>query len=403
MRKSLITLAALVVFVTLGIAVPPPAAGQTPAQQSSAPRSKAKAVGAIKSISGNAVTVTTDAGAEVIVVIQPSTWLVRIASGQSGLKDLKTAEPIQLQEVEVGDRLAALGTASDDGKSVTATSVVVMKKADIAAKLERDRQDWQKRGVGGVVKSIDAATGTITLSTGGLNASSTLAVVVSKDTMLRRYAPDSVKFDDAKPGTLDQIKPGDQLRARGTKSADGKELAAEEVVSGTFRNVAGTVVAADAGNSTITVQDLLTRRPVTMKIGPDSQLHKLPAMMAQRIAMRLKGGAASGAEGSAPAGAPAQSARPSEAQGAGMGGGPRPGGPPDFQQMLNRMPPVTLAELQKGEALMIVATEGTSDTPSTAIILLSGVEPILSAAPSQASTVLSPWNLSTGGNIGTGE
>ncbi len=400
MRKTLITLVALVVFVTLGIAVPPPAAGQTTAQQSSAPKSKVKAVGAVKSISGNAVTVMTDTGAEVTVVIQPSTRLLRMASGQS---DLKTATPIQLQEVEVGDRLLAAGTVSDDGKSVTATSAVVMKKADIAAKQERDRQDWQKRGVGGVVKSVDAANGTITLSTGGLNASSTLAVVVSKETILRRYAPDSVKFDDAKPGTFDQIKPGDQLRARGTKNADGKELAAEEVVSGTFRNVAGTVVAADTGNSTITVLDLVTKRPVTMKIGPDSQLHKLPAMMAQRIAMRLKGGAASGSEGSAPAGAPPATARPSEAQGAGMGGGPRPGGPPDFQQMLNRMPPVTLAELQKGEALMIVATEGSSDAPSTAIILLSGVEPILTAAPTQASTVLSPWNLSTGGNMGTGD
>src|SRR5208337_1914007 len=403
MRKSLITLAALVVFVTLGIAVPPPAAGQTPAQQSSAPRSKAKAVGAIKSISGNAVTVTTDAGAEVIVVIQPSTWLVRIASGQSGLKDLKTAEPIQLQEVEVGDRLAALGTASDDGKSVTATSVVVMKKADIAAKLERDRQDWQKRGVGGVVKSIDAATGTITLSTGGLNASSTLAVVVSKDTMLRRYAPDSVKFDDAKPGTLDQIKPGDQLRARGTKSADGKELAAEEVVSGTFRNVAGTVVATDAGNGTVTLQDLVTKRPVTMKITNESQLRKLPPMMAQRIAMRLKGGAPNGPAGAANAAAPPAPARAGAVPEGSGGVGFRQGGAPDFQKMLNRMPAVTLADVQKGEALMIVATEGSAEVPSTAIILLSGVEPILTAAPSQASTILSPWNLSGGGNVGTGD
>jgi len=399
MRKTLLILAFLAVLMALGIAAPLRAVGQAAAQQSSAPKSKVKAVGAVESISGNAVTLTTDTGAEVTVVIQPTTRLLRMAAGQS---DLKTATPIQLQEVEVGDRLLAAGTASDDGKSVTATSAVVMKKADIAAKQERDRQDWQKRGVGGVVKSVDAATGTIALSTGGLNPDGTLAVHVSKDTILRRYAADSVKFDDAKPGTFDQIRPGDQLRARGTKSADGKELAAEEIVSGTFRNVAGTVVTADAGNSTITVLDLVTKRPVTMKIGPDSQLHKLPAMMAQRIAMRLKGGVASGPEGSAPGASP-QAARPSEGQGAGMGGGARPGGPPDFQQMLNRMPPVTLAELQKGEALMIVATEGSSDAPSTAIILLSGVEPILTAAPSQASTVLSPWNLSTGGNIGTGE
>ena len=120
-------------------------------------------------------------------------------------------------------------------------------------------------------------------------AAKTLTVHASKNTIIRRYAPDSVKFDDAKPGTLDQIKPGDQLRARGTRSADGSELTADEIVSGTFRNIAGTVVATDAGNSSVTVMDLVTKRPVTLKITADSQLHKLPPMVAQRIAMRLKG------------------------------------------------------------------------------------------------------------------
>ena len=72
--------------------------------------------------------------------------------------------------------------------------------------------------------------------------------------------------------------------------------------------------------------------------------------------------------------------------------------------MLNRMPAVNISDLQKGSALMIVATEGTADTPSEVIILLSGVEPILTAAsPRDASTILSPWNLSAGGNAGTGD
>ena len=35
--------------------------------------------------------------------------------------------------------------------------------------------------------------------------------------------------------------------------------------------------------------DLLTKQPVTVKVSQDSQLRKLPQMMAQRIAMRLKG------------------------------------------------------------------------------------------------------------------
>ena len=356
-----------------------------------APKSKVKAVGTIKTIDGSAITLTPDTGAEVVITIQPSTRLFRAMPGET---NFKLSVPAQLQELQVGDRLLVGGTAAEDSKSILASTAIVMKKADIAAKQEQEREGWQKRGVGGVVKKIDPVSGSITISTGTLS-SDTVVVQVSKDTVLRRYAPDSVKFDDAKPGTLAQIKLGDQLRARGARSSDAKELAAEEVVSGSFRSIAGTMVATDASNNTVTVLDLATKRPVTMKITADSQLHKLPAMVAQRIAMSLKGGVPSGAANSPAAGAGPQAAH-AQATGGGTGAGARAGGPADFQRMLSRMPAITPAELQKGEALMIVATEGSADSPSTVIILLSGVEPILAAAPSQASTILSPWNLGGG-------
>ena len=73
----------------------------------------------------------------------------------------------------------------------------------------------------------------------------------------------------------------------------------------------------------------------------------------------------------------------------------RAGGSPDFQQMLSRMPSVAISDLQKGDAVMVVATEGSAASAPTAITLISGVEPILTAAPSgaAAATILSPWNL----------
>jgi hypothetical protein len=396
-------LSAFMLALCLAVAPQAYAAQQADASQQTAPK-KARVVGAVKSIAGNTITIQTDAGSEVSVAIQPTTRLLRMEPGQS---DLKSAPAIQISDVQVGDRMLVAGTPSDDAKSVAATTAVVMKKADVADKQQHDREEWQKNGVGGVVKSVDAATGTITISTGSL-AANTIAVHVSKDTVIRRYAPDSVKFDDAKPGTLDQIKEGDQVRARGTKSADGKELTAAEIVSGSFRSIPATLISTDAASGTITVTDLVSKRPVTLKVASDSQMHALPAMFAQRIAARLKGGPA-GAAGDSAAGNNAPPAHPANADGSPQGGpgaGSRPGGggAPDFQQMLNRMPAVTLAELQKGSALMIVATEGTADAPSKVIILLSGVEPILTAAsPRQASTILSPWNLSAGGNGGTGD
>jgi hypothetical protein len=382
--------------LTLAVSIPFSsfwAVGQT-ATGGQAAASRARAVGTVKSVNGDTVTLTTDGGSEISVVVQPSTRLVRTLPGQT---DLKSARPVQLSDVQVGDRLLVGGTASEDGKGIVATTAIVMKKNDIAEKQAREREDWQKRGVGGVVKAVDPTGGIITISTGGLDPTATLAVQVSKSTTLLRYAPNSVNFDDAKPGDIGQIKPADQLRARGTRSANGKELAADEVVSGTFRNIAGTVVTKNEGQNTLTVQDLATKKPVTLTITSQSQLRKMPAMMAQRIAARLKGGAGS------PAGAP-PATRVSDTSTASNPVGSRPGGgTPDFQQMLSRMPAITLADLQKGDALMIVATEGGAESGSMAIVLLTGVEPILTASPKDAQTVLSPWNLSLAGGGGTGD
>jgi hypothetical protein len=357
----------------------------------------ARPVGPIKSISGNSITLTTDTGTDVNIVIQESARLVRVAPGQ---KDLKDAAPIQLQDLQVGDRLFVRGKLADDGKSVLAASVIAMKKTDIAEKQAHEREEWQRHGVGGLVNSVDANNGAIAITTNALGPNKDVLIHISKDTILRRYAPDSVKFDDAKLGPLSEIVAGDQLRARGTRSSDGQELSADEIVSGSFRNIAGPITAIDPGASTISVQDLLSKKTIALKITADSQLRKLPPPMAQRIAMRLKGAAADTASNvSAPA---AAAPRGEDSQSGGPGGGRAGGG--DLQQVIGRMPQATLADLQKGDAVMIVATLGAPESKSTVITLLGGVEPILETSPKNgASTLLSPWSLSSapGGDAGS--
>jgi len=284
-----------------------------------------------------------------------------------------------------------------------AAVVFIMTGADVAANQEREREDWVKRGTGGLVKSVDPANQTVTITVSGAGGTKSVLVHVSKTTVIRRYAPDSVKFDDAKPGPLEQIQPGDQLRARGTKNADGTEMTADEIVSGKFRNVAGTVVTTDKADNSVTVMDLLTKGRVTLKIGADSQMRNLPPMVAERIAMRLKA-AAHGAPNGASNGnenglGQGEHHEFKGGEQPGNGAGHRPGGAPDFQQILERMPAVTLADLQKGTVVMAVATEGSPTTEPTAITLLTGVEPILTASSDKkgAAMMLSPWNLGGGG------
>ena len=381
----------------------------------SAQTAPTKVVGTVKSVTGSSVVLTTDSGSEVTVNFAANARIVRAAPGQS---DLKTAAPIQVSEIQVGDRVATRG--QPEGNSIAASAAIVMKGSDIAQRQQQEREEW-RRGVGGIVKEANPAAETITIANSLAAGGKPIQIHVSPETTIRRYSPDSVKFDDAKPGTLDQIKPGDQVRARGTKSADGTEFTAQAIVSGTFRDIAGTVMSTNAADNSVTVTDLTTKKPVVVKIGPDSMVRRLPQMMAMGIAMRLKGGAAGA---SSPAGAPAgatgqgpnggrqwqgggvQANAAPGGPGAGrMGGGNFRGGPPDFQQMLARMPAVPISELNKGDAVILVATEGSAGSEPTAITLLAGVEPILSAAPagtSAAETILSPWNLSTSAPQGAG-
>jgi len=381
-----------------------------------------KAVGVIKSIQADSITVAAESGSEgdIIAKLMGSTKILRVPPGE---KDLKNATALPAQDLQPGDRVLVRGQAAagGDGHTIVALSVIVMKQGDVAAKQQHDRDDWQKRGVGGLVTNVDAATGAITISSGGMGANRSIAVHIGTDTILRRYAPGSVKFDDAKPAPasqiMAQIKAGDQLRARGTRSPDGSEMSAEEIVSGAFRNIAGTIKAIDAASNTMTVQDAITKSAVVVKVSTDSQMKKLPAEMAQRIAMRLKnaGGTTVGGNGDQPGAngkavsgqgttPGAGGARPgTESQAArGPGDGQGGNGSPDLQRMLSRLPNSTLADLQKGDAVMIVSTEGGHSDAVTAITLLAGVEAILTAAPNRsASSLLSPWSL--GAPNGEGE
>jgi Domain of unknown function (DUF5666) len=411
----------LTALVTLTLAKPGSVCAQGKPAGTSGVAEIAKVVGTIKSLQTDSITVAAESAGEgdITAKLTGSTKILRVPPGE---KDLKNATALQPQDLQTGDRVLVRGQASTDGgHTMTALAVIVMKQADVAAKQQHDRDDWQKRGVGGLVTNVDTATGAITISSSGIGANRSIAVHITKDTILRRYASGSVKFDDAKPAPVDRIKAGDQLRARGARNPDGSEVSAEEVVSGSFRNIAGTIKAIDPASNTMTVQDAISKSALVVKVSSDSQMKKLPPEMAQRIAMQLKRTAGTNGDqpgangqsmkdqsakdqGGAPGAGKARTSKSTELQTArGPAGGQGGNGPPDLQRMLSRLPNSTLADLQKGDAVMIVSTEGTDSGAGavTAITLLAGVDAILTASPSQsASTLLSPWSLSASGAEG---
>lgn len=378
--KPLFLLIALVLLATLA---DPGTYGQTQPTQTDAGITPTRVVGEVKAIDAAAkqLTVKTDAGSLVAITLADSTSYSRLPPGET---TLAKATKITLADLGEGDRVLAMGKVADDHKSATARTLVVMTKADIAKKQEEERLDWRRRGILGVVSAVKPDTKEVTITTRTGLGSQPVIITIAEKLDMRRYAPDSIKFSDAKPSRLEELKVGDQVRALGDKSADGMHFTPEKVVSGSFRTVAGTVTAIDAATGEIKINDLQTKQPLTIVIKADSVLRKFPAEMAMMMGGRGPGaggpGAASG--GQAPSGSatptgnkPAQGAAGAPT-GNGQPGGRGAGGP-NIQEMLDRLPTISAAELKAGDTIIVSSTKGADPSRVTAITLISGADTLL--------------------------
>jgi hypothetical protein len=370
-----------------------------------------KVIGEVTSIdpSGAKMSVKQDGGAVTEVPLDANTSFMLVPPGE---KDLRKATRIELKDVVTGDRVYARSRKVDGQDQTPAVSVIVMSRSEVAQQQAKSREDWQKRGTAGKVTAVDPASRTITITLQTAAGPKPLVVDTDDKTTFRRYAPDSVKFADAQPSHLADIAPGNNLRVLGDKAADGSRIHAEQIVSGSFRNIAGTVVSVDAANHQIKLNDLITKKPVTVTVNSDTNLRKLAPWMAGMIA-RMQSGGAAGGQGAPGAAGASNASAPQRPAGAGQGGSQwqgggqgAPGGPGggmgrmDPNQMLDRAPHFELADLKPGDALVISSSSGSDASRATAITVVAGVEPILAAAPagganrqSSAGATGGMWNL----------
>src|SRR5215469_4046445 len=389
------------------------AAGQSPDPAIS----QTRVMGEVTSIEPGAkqMSVRTDAGSIITVSLDEKTEYLRIPPGETSMDK---AAKIAFTEIAVGDKVYVRGKVSEDRKSVPAQKLIVMSKGDIQKMHEHERAEWQRRGVAGIITALNAQTSEVTLKTRTREGVKPLVVSAPESVKFRRYAPDSVKFSDARPSSFSELKVGDQLRALGDKSADGSKLTAEQVVSGAFQTIGGTVTGVSPETNEIKITVLGSKKALTIVVNRDSMLRKIPPQIAAMIAMRSQGGpggpqggggpqgsgggpagGAGGPQGSGgrPAGGAGGSGKPGQP---GPGGGPsgeprRMGGGGDFQDMLERMPALTLADIKTGDVIAVSSTMGADPSRLTAITLVTGVDAVLTAMQGAGMARRTP-NLSTG-------
>jgi hypothetical protein len=304
--------------------------------------------------------------------------------------NLAAATESALSDINVGDKVAISVLFSADKKPQPARTVYLMTKTDISQTKAKETAEWRTRGIMGRVVSVDQLGNKLTVEQRGMTGSTNIVVTPKDKATYKRYAPDSVKFSEAKDSNLEEIKPGDMVRALGDKGADGTTFAAEEIVSGAFQTRAGKVKSVDATKNEIVVTDFQTQKDLTIALIPTSIMKKFPEEMATRMAGFQGGGGQGGfrpaGQGSAPAGggtttnqgqAPAGGG---QGRAGGFGGGIRGGGGGGIDDMLDRFPNITAADIKAGDVVAVSSTRGSNLDHITAIKLLSGVEPFLRAA-----------------------
>lgn len=330
-----------------------------------APAAASRVLGTLVSRTDSSLTIKPDTGDAVTVALLPETSVLRLPPGST---DLKTAEPATLSDLEPSDRVLVL--LSSGAASPTARRVLVMKGGAIAAQHQSAQEGWA-HSRGGVVELVDGAAGTVTLRSGGRP----LTVTTTPNTVIRRYAAGSVRFEDARRTDLNAVKPGDQLRVRGSGTPPAP-LVADEIVFGAFTQIAGVVTSFDPATSQLVLRDTKTKAPVTVKVGDHTELRHLTPELAKTLAARSEAsghGAAHGSTAASPAGAAAPPADPAEA--------------------IAALPTLPASSLKAGEPILLVATSGAGEG-TTAVSILTGAAPVLAAMESGGgSTSLSAWSL----------
>lgn len=329
------------------------------------------AIGEIKSVDTTAkqLTLKTDAGSMVSVSLNDKTTYKKLAPGE---QTLTNATDVTFADLAEGDRVMARGTVSEDRKSVPAVQVIVMTKGDLAKKQEAERLEWRRRGILGVITALKPDTKEITISNRTGAGVQSVVIPVSDNTEMRRYAPDSIKFGDAKPSNFTELKVGDQLRALGERTEDPLRFKPEKVVTGSFRTVGGVVTAIDPATGEIKINELEKKKPLTIVVKNDSVLRKFSGPGGG-------GPGGPGGPGGAGGGQPGQvtTPRPQGAGGPGGPGGGGPGGGRNINDMLERLPTISIADVKVGDTIIVSSTQGVDPTRLTAISLVSGADALL--------------------------
>jgi hypothetical protein len=347
---------------------------QTPeASGSQTSAAQTRVVGAVTAVdkTANQITVKGDTGETILIVITPTSSLLRLPAGETSSQK---AVKITLADIVVGDRLFARIAGPAGEKSLTASQIVVSGPALSASGTSPtggQRGEARNRGLNGRITALNADKKEISVESRSRDGVGSIMIQVSDATRYFRYAPDSLDIKNASRSSFTGLKVGDQLRALGETNTDGTRFTADEIISGLISRTGGQVTAVNPAANEITVKNNQTGQTVTIAVGSHSMLRRVSAedaaaFEASRPARQDR------PDRQAPATSTAtQPERTSERRETPAGEERRPRTGRGIQEAIENLPRINVSDLKKGDTVFV---SGTLADPShmTAIMLLTG-------------------------------
>ena len=349
MKRATVFLPMVVAIVCVGAAVVR-AQTATPATGQAAETKSARMLGEVTGVDTTArqIKLKTQEGKSATVGYDEKTLFRRVPVGET---TLEKAVAITAGEVAIGDRVIARGPMAGD--SILARSLVVVSQADIAQRMLREREEWKRRGVAGIVTAINPTTKEITISLRSQAGAGSLIVAAGGEVEFRRYAPNSIRFSDTVESNFAALKAGDQLRALGNMNSDGSRFVPEKIVSATFQIIGGKITSINPAANEVTITDIQTQKPVTIVLSKDSMMRRLTPELLKLLEQQQA------SSGTTPA-----ATRVAESG-------------TSVQEKIENLPPLAIGDLKTGDAVLISSIKGTDAARVTAVMLAAGVESYL--------------------------
>lgn len=335
------------------------------------PASADRVVGEVTAVdaANRQLTLKTAAGKSFSVKTDEKTQYRRVPAGETTLEH---ATAIAFTDIAVGDRTIARGRVEAD--NVTAEALIVVSAREIGKKQEQIKEDWKKRGIQGTIMGINPNNRSLMVRMNTPTGSAPIRVSVEgRQVRYFRYPPDAASFNDVKPGSPDDLSFGDSIRAIGNKSEDGRMLLAEEIITGVFQMVGGLITDVNKETGEITITNIKTKQPFTVVVRPDSKVRRLPSSLLKKMEENMAAAPASSGGGGMRMVRPGESS-PARAP---SGGGGSSSGQVDYSELIEKLPAITVADLKRGEGIIISSTKGADPARATAILLAAGVESFL--------------------------